>query len=268
MSRTILVVDDETNIRKSIQRAFRSGDYQVLTAGDGFEALDIVNNNEVGVIISDHRMPNMDGTELFTQIRNLHPKIMRIMLTGYNDVDNVTHAINNGGVYKFLTKPWEDRELADAVESAFEIYEMDTRNQELAARLRNINSQLEKEVEQKSRVLNLNLRTLQTSQDIIDSLPMSIVCFGDDGIVVEANKQACHFFGEGHALVGMPFGQVLPKTITDIFTNPSDQRIFKEIAISASKVLVYALTSFESSSGASGFIFIGYEKSKDENSHR
>ena len=266
MNRTILVVDDETNIRKSIQRVFRSSDYRVLTAGDGFEALDILNNNDVGVIISDHRMPNMDGTELFTQIRHLHPKIMRIMLTGYNDVDNVTDAINNGGVYKFLTKPWEDAELVDAVESAFEIYEMDARNERLAGRLRQLNTQLEKEVEQKSRVLNLNMRTLQTSQDIIDSLPMSIVCFGDDGIVVEANKQACHFFGEGHALVGMPFGQVLPKSIIDLFTTQSDTPVFREIAISAAKVLVYAVTSFESISGASGFIFIGYEKNKDEDS--
>ncbi|WP_428243315.1 response regulator [Gynuella sp.] len=264
MARTILVVDDETNIRKSIQRVFRSGQYEVLTAGDGFEALDVMNQKDVGVILSDHRMPNMDGTELFTQIKELYPKTVRIMLTGYNDVDNLTHAINNGGIYKFLTKPWEDRELIEAVEAAFEIYEMETRNDELSKRLKHINEQLEKSVAQQSRVLKMNIKTLQTSQDIIDSLPMSIVCFGDDGIVVEANKQACSFFAQGHALVGMPFAQVLPKEITSVISSHPGPDDFREIVISGPQTLVYAISNFESNSGASGFIFIGYEKHQDE----
>ncbi|MEF8703444.1 MAG: EAL domain-containing protein [Candidatus Accumulibacter sp. UW26] len=121
--RTLLLVDDEAHILSALKRLFRREGYSVLTAGSGDEALDLLATNPVGVIISDARMADMDGSELLGRVRSLYPHVVRLMLSGYTDLLAVTRAVNSGELYQFITKPWDDSGLLKAVRAAFHAYE-------------------------------------------------------------------------------------------------------------------------------------------------
>jgi diguanylate cyclase (GGDEF)-like protein/PAS domain S-box-containing protein len=121
--RTLLLVDDEAHILSALKRLFRREGYNVLTAGSGDEALDLLATNPVGVIISDARMADMDGSELLGRVRSLYPHVVRLMLSGYTDLLAVTRAVNSGELYQFITKPWDDSGLLKAVRAAFHAYE-------------------------------------------------------------------------------------------------------------------------------------------------
>ena len=119
---TLLLVDDETNILSALSRALRRDGYRILTATSAEEALDVLGREDVHVIVSDQRMPGMSGTELLTKVKGMHPQIVRIVLSGYTDLGAVTEAINQGAIYKFLTKPWNDEELRLQIRNAFKTH--------------------------------------------------------------------------------------------------------------------------------------------------
>jgi DNA-binding NtrC family response regulator len=116
----LLIVDDEENVLRSIRRLFHGDGYTILTAQDGFTALEVLDRHEVDVVICDMRMPGMDGIELLSTLRRRHPSVVRIMLTGYVSMDVMEEAVNAGGVYKFFPKPWDDEALRAAVKEALE----------------------------------------------------------------------------------------------------------------------------------------------------
>ncbi len=120
-AQTLLLVDDEPNILNSLTRLLRREGYSILTATSPTEAFDLLAKHPVQVILSDQRMPDMSGTEFFARVRQLYPDTIRIVLTGYTDLDSVTSAINRGAIYKFLTKPWDDDQLRDQVREAFRL---------------------------------------------------------------------------------------------------------------------------------------------------
>ena len=140
---TVLFVDDEENILHALRRLFRREGYHILTATSGPEGLELVRENEVSLVISDQRMPQMIGAEFLGHVRDLAPHAVRIMLTGYSDIEAATQAINEGGVYRYITKPWDDEELKITVREALERFELEQRNRELAAELQQKNTQLE-----------------------------------------------------------------------------------------------------------------------------
>jgi diguanylate cyclase (GGDEF)-like protein/PAS domain S-box-containing protein len=118
-SNTLLLVDDQPNVLTALKRVLRREHYRILTAGSGDQALQQLAEHRVGVIISDQRMPNMNGTELMARVRIMHPKVVRMVLSGYTDLESLTGAINRGEIYRFLTKPWEEAELLETVRAAF-----------------------------------------------------------------------------------------------------------------------------------------------------
>ena len=117
--RTLLLVDDEAGIRAALTRMLRSDGYKVLTATSGKEGLELLATNPVQVIISDQRMPGMSGTEFLNIVKQLYPDTVRIILSGYTDLQVVTESVNQGAVFKFLTKPWDDDLLREQVRDAF-----------------------------------------------------------------------------------------------------------------------------------------------------
>ncbi len=121
--RTLLLLDDETNVLRSLVRLFRRERYKVLTASSVSEAFDLLASNPVQVIVSDQRMPEMSGTEFLTRVRDLYPQTMRMVLSGYIDLATITEAINLGAIYRFQTKPWDDEELRGHVRAAFREHE-------------------------------------------------------------------------------------------------------------------------------------------------
>ncbi|WP_036176045.1 EAL domain-containing protein [Massilia sp. 9096] len=119
---TLLVVDDDVNVLSALHRLFRRDNYRVLTAAtpaEGFEQLAL---HHVQVILCDQRMPMMNGIEFLSRVKEMYPDTMRIILSGYAGVDTVLDSINRGAIYRFYTKPWNDKELRDNVRLAFRQY--------------------------------------------------------------------------------------------------------------------------------------------------
>ncbi len=132
VKRTLLLVDDEKEITSALLRLLRGDGYTILQAHSGQEGLELLSKNLVGVIISDQRMPEMSGVEFLTQAKALYPKTIRIILSGYADLDAIKNAINFGAIYKYLSKPWDNESLSVCVRDAFHHYEMVQEEEHLA----------------------------------------------------------------------------------------------------------------------------------------
>ncbi|OGU09213.1 MAG: hypothetical protein A2075_00060 [Geobacteraceae bacterium GWC2_58_44] len=119
--RTILLVDDEADVVAALQRMLDIEGYQILTAASAETAFELLAANRVGVIVADQRMPGVSGIEFLSRIKELHPDTVRILLTGYPDLDIVTEAVKNGAIFKFLIKPWDDELLWESIVEAFKV---------------------------------------------------------------------------------------------------------------------------------------------------
>ncbi|HEX5801993.1 MAG TPA: EAL domain-containing protein [Azospira sp.] len=122
--RSLLIVDDEPSILAALRRRLRQEGYNILAAGSGAEGLELLATHPVGVVISDARMPEMSGAEFLGRVREMHPDTVRIMLSGFTDLEAVTHAVNTGELFRFVSKPWDDKELVDIIREAFRRYEL------------------------------------------------------------------------------------------------------------------------------------------------
>lgn len=117
--RSLLLLDDDEFMLDALASSLQAEGYHILSTTRPSEALDLLATHQVGVIISDQRMPEMNGIELLRKVRTLHPTTVRIMLTGHDDQDLTSAAINEGAVYKFITKPWDNEQLLGNVREAF-----------------------------------------------------------------------------------------------------------------------------------------------------
>lgn len=117
--RTLLLLDDEENVLRALARVLRRDGYKVLMATRAQDAFALLAKHDVQVIISDQRMPEMSGTEFLSRVKKMYPDTVRIVLSGYTDLKSVTDAINEGAIYRFLTKPWDDEQLRQVVAQAF-----------------------------------------------------------------------------------------------------------------------------------------------------
>ena len=138
----ILYVDDEENNLQAFKASFRR-DYKVFIAISAQEARDFLKTQEVDIIITDQRMPEKTGVEFLESIIPIHPRPIRLLLTGYTDIQAVIDAINKGQVYHYLTKPWEEDYLRTVIKNAFEIYSLRRENERLTDALLKANEQLE-----------------------------------------------------------------------------------------------------------------------------
>ncbi len=181
MAPIILFVDDEENILKALTRLFIDEDYEVYTAISSREGLDLINNGlRPAVIISDQRMPEMNGAEFLRRVRELLPDSIRLVLTGYADIKSAVEAINQGGIYRYILKPWDDEELRNAISEAVQLVALKTENTRLNEELINkniqleqINEHLEEKVRQRTAELESKVRELN-GRDRIQRFLMTI----------------------------------------------------------------------------------------------
>ncbi|MBS1585942.1 MAG: response regulator [Bacteroidetes bacterium] len=138
----ILYVDDEVNNLISFKATFRVK-YNVFTAISGEEAIKLLETQEMNVIITDQRMPNMTGVEFLESILEKYPDPMRVLLTGYADMNAVIDAVNKGKIFHYLTKPWNEEELDMTIQRAYDIYKQRLELKELNSNLLMSNEQLE-----------------------------------------------------------------------------------------------------------------------------
>src|SRR5690349_14681200 len=129
--RKVLIVDDEENVRNALRRSLRKQGYELYFAAEPSEALTLLAQQPVDLVLSDHLMPNMTGLELLKVVRDRHPDCVRMILTGHADMQTAIDAINHGEIYRFLTKPWDDVELRVTLHLAFEQLDLQRENRRL-----------------------------------------------------------------------------------------------------------------------------------------
>ncbi len=168
--RTVLFVDDEVNILKALQRLLRQEDMTVLCASHGQEALEILSKTSTQVVVTDQRMPEMSGVDLLSAVRERHPDIVRMMLTGYTEMNVAVEAINRGEIYRLITKPWNDDELRATIRQAFEqsdlkdeIKRLNHVTREQNFKLQDMNRNLEDKVRERTKQLALKHHELRTA---------------------------------------------------------------------------------------------------------
>ena len=167
---TLLFVDDEQNILSSLRRLFRSTGHTIMTASSGQEALEILENNEIDLIISDMRMPEMDGAELLSKVSCKWPDTVRILLTGFADMESTIRAVNEGNIYKYVSKPWEDNDIKITVEHALERKHLKAERDRLLEltkkqndELKDLNANLENKVKERTKELSQAHESLRKS---------------------------------------------------------------------------------------------------------
>jgi signal transduction histidine kinase len=162
---TLLIVDDEQAITSSVKDIFRSR-YKVITASGAEEALRQIEDSDVAVVISDQRMPKMTGSELLARVAFSKPDITRIMLTGYADLVSVIRAVNEGRIYSYLTKPWQESEVVAVVEKAVEHHSLLRQRNKLIEDLREANTNLEAKVEERTKELREKNLALEAADKV------------------------------------------------------------------------------------------------------
>lgn len=138
----ILYIDDEVNNLNVFKAAFRR-EFEITLSGSPVEAKEILSKQEFEIIITDQRMPEMNGTDFLNSILKIHPDPIRILLTGYSDIEAVIDAINKGEVYRYVTKPWHEEEFRGVINSAYELHSLRKENKMLTKSLLQANEQLE-----------------------------------------------------------------------------------------------------------------------------
>lgn len=144
----ILYVDDEEHNLTSFKASLRR-EFNVYTAISPEAAQEFLDKEDLKVVLSDQRMPKKTGVEFFTELKKTHPEPIRILLTGYSDMQAVVDAINQGEVYRYLTKPWDAPDMVSTINQAVEIFDLRKENKRLMAELKRVNGQLEFYLRQK-----------------------------------------------------------------------------------------------------------------------
>lgn len=193
----VLFVDDEPNVLSSLRRLFRREGYRLFFTQDTDEALRLLDEESIDLVVSDHRMPGTTGIEFLKVVRQRHPEVMRVVLSGYTDIEAIVAAINEGQIYRFISKPWNDEELKITIRRCLETQAMARANADLTEQirrqneeLRRFNEQLERKVEEKTEELLVRNRVLELVQEIFYDLPLGVAAVDLDGAVVAYNRRA------------------------------------------------------------------------------
>jgi len=226
-SHTVLCVDDEINVLNALKRLFRKEGYRLLTTSSGADALKLLQDNPVHMIISDQRMPEMSGTELMAKVKENYPDVIRIILTGYTDVDTITESINQGHIYKFFLKPWNDQSLVLEIRQALEQYDLAQTNKALHQTVleqnemfRQINDNLETLVKERTLEVEIQNQALALSHAILENLPVPIIGISTELMIVLINK----------AVHGVAAGIQIGRPVSDYLSEDSEKKIIEVMA--------------------------------------
>lgn len=228
--RTLLLLDDEPNIISSLKRLLRADGYTIIACTDPVEALQALDREPVDVILSDQRMPGMSGVEFLRRARESHPDTVRIALSGYSELQFITEAINDGAIYKFLTKPWDDEQLRHHIAEAFRSKEIADENCRLTEALQEANAQLRRQAESVERQARRIEAALDTTQEVLQLIPWPILGLDDDGLIALANTAAGDYLGRDLApLLGRTAQEALRDDILDLLAaTPAPERLRSE----------------------------------------
>jgi two-component system NtrC family sensor kinase len=231
----ILFVDDEKNVLRAIERLFLDDGYEILTATSGNDGLDILSRvSPVQIVISDYRMPGMNGVEFLREVCERWPDTVRIVLSGYADTVAVVSSINEGQIYKFIAKPWNDDELKVTISNAVDRYFLYKKNIQLTDELRRsneelsaLNESLDELVEKRvAKLIGLdNVRAF--TRNVLDLLPVAVVGMDSEGALVMCNRKGDKMlFEEACAVPGMAGREALPASVNLVVDRVLDEGRF------------------------------------------
>ena len=222
--RTLLLVDDDESILASLEYLLSREGYRIFTAATAAAGLELLAANTVDVVISDQSMPEMTGVEFLRRVRQLHPHSLRIVLSGFADLQTVTEAVNDGTIYKVLAKPCDDTALKASITEAFRRKEMADENRRLGRELQSSNDELARVnqelgvlLEEKSRQVMRDEAILGIAQEVLEHLPWPFLGVDDEGMIAAANAGAEKLLGNGHPLLGSFAGERLPEGVRGWF---------------------------------------------------
>ena len=141
----IQLLDDEQHILSALQRVLRPHHWEVHAFSNGQQALQALTEHEYAVIVSDYKMPNLDGVTYLQFAKQRQPKAVRMVLSAHGDRQSMMQAINRAEIYRFLSKPWEDYEIETALKAAIDLYLLGEENQRLLAQVRSQQSTLQRQ---------------------------------------------------------------------------------------------------------------------------
>lgn len=236
----ILFVDDERNVLRSLERLFLEEEYEIFTAASGQEGLETLEQSgSFQLIVSDYRMPSMNGVEFLSEVCRRWPETERIILSGYADTAAIVAAINEGQIYKFIAKPWNDDDLLRTIREVLDRYELRASNrrllEELSAanvELKTINDNLNKIVDERFKVAMSQSRALNSFQSVLDVLPIGFIGADGYGMIVQCNRLGAEMLGlEPEELIGNDLSSTLPlqlvQTITQLAGNSCGEYVLE-----------------------------------------
>jgi len=215
----ILLVDDERNVLRSLERLLLDEEYEIFTAGSGQEGLEILEHSGTfRLIISDFRMPAMNGVEFLSEVCRRWPDTERMILSGYADTATIVSAINEGQIYKFIAKPWNDADLVRSIREALDRYDLRAKNRQLVSdllasneELKKINNNLNDMVEERFRETLVKSRALHSFQNVVDALPVGFVGADGYGMIIQCNTLGAEILGvDQNSLVGSELTTIFP----------------------------------------------------------
>lgn len=203
-TKRLLLVDDERNILSALKRLLRLDGYEIYTCQSGAEGLELLSQHKIDVIISDQRMPEMTGVEFLREAKRLYPDTVRIILSGYSEIRYVTDAVNEGAIYKFLSKPWDDEILRQNIADAFQFKEIIDENRRLNEILQHRNIELAKinrQLADQSKIqrhqLEIDRVNIQIIDEILHEIPIPIIGLSNDQHIAFSNEVAIHRLWNG-----------------------------------------------------------------------
>jgi EAL domain-containing protein (putative c-di-GMP-specific phosphodiesterase class I)/FixJ family two-component response regulator len=208
-ARHLLILDDEENVLRSLRRTLRPAGYEVHVTSSPTQAFEILALHPVGVILSDQRMPDMTGTQFLRRVKDRYPQTRRIVLSGYTDLQSITEAINQGAIYKFLTKPWTDADLLTTLETAFTEYEMAAENERLHDELQRAHQRLGETLVAQGQRMSQGETALDAMHAALSSVAVPVMGVDSNGDLMMINAAAERLFEPAVAMLGEPASQLL-----------------------------------------------------------
>ena len=247
----IVFVDDDVNILNAVQRLFKHQPYHCVVFDRGAKAITYLKDHPVQVVVTDLRMPEMDGLELLQRVEHSHPDIIRVVLSAYSDRESLLDSINNGRIYRYILKPWDAIELISVIRQSVDVYSLRRRHLELTSELAQRNATLERRVDERTERLMAIEKEAElgkyTSQ-IVHSLKVPLQSIG--GAVLMANlhlneNESVHAELKRYLDSLLASAGELQKVIAGIIAHTADEQFMRKDRVDVNQIVGRELEFFD-----------------------
>jgi len=207
---SLLIVDDEPHILKALNRVLHSDRYTLHTVGSAEEALALMEREPPSVLLTDQRMPGKSGTALLAEVAQRYPDVVGLLMSGYADFDSLTEAVNDGQIYKFVLKPWDNAELRQSINDLFTQIELGEEGLRAQRRLKAEKEALEQRLSADERPREA---IYNRYEHLFNEVPVALVMTDPEGEILDYNAAFGALVDVRHSLIGKTVDDWLPDDI-------------------------------------------------------